>query len=76
MNAIKPPLKYPHDRYNGYVELSLNSKFYVPYFSREHKNISEFQNYKDHWRAWRELCRRRFGKQFEPCSISNMDKFI
>jgi len=67
-------LKYPHDRVDGYVQLSVNGLAFVPRFTREEKERTQFLNFKRHWVAWRTLLRRMYGDGYEPCALSNTGK--
>lgn len=52
-------LKYPHDRFNGFVQLTDgNGNAYVPAFSREHKGGSDVGNAMKYSGAFMVLARR------------------
>lgn len=52
-------LKYPHDRVNGYVQLTdANGYCYVPDFTRGHKKPTEVENAIDYCRAFMTLSNR------------------
>lgn len=64
------PLKYPHDRHDGYVMLSMQGAVYVPRFTREDGERAPFLSYKRHWSAWRVLMTRFYGQDYEPCILN------
>lgn len=63
-------LKYPEDRYDGYVILEFDGKPYVPRLTRCDEYMQEYRNIKKHCVAWRILLKRWYGKDFEPCAVS------
>jgi hypothetical protein len=64
-------LKYPYDRVDGYVQLSVDGLAFVPRFTREDKLRTPFLNFKRHWVAWRVLMKRMYGENYEPSTLSN-----
>lgn len=63
------PLRYPDDRFNGFVIQDIEGRYFVPKIEVG----GGFKEYRRYWRAWRELMRRQFGKEFDPAAIKNQN---